>query len=66
MACVIPRWGRCTSARAGKAAGMTRTLAALLLAATAFLTACSGDAPSSGDSNPDNQQTQVPGPAPTE
>jgi ABC-type glycerol-3-phosphate transport system substrate-binding protein len=46
---------------------MKRTLSALLLASATLLAgACGGDAPTSGDSNPDNQQTQVPGPAPTE
>ncbi|HVM26765.1 MAG TPA: hypothetical protein VM433_03730 [Mycobacteriales bacterium] len=42
---------------------MKRTLAAVLLASVTMLTgACGdGDSPTSGDSNPDNQQTQQPG-----
>jgi hypothetical protein len=41
---------------------MKRSLAALLLAAVTLLTgACGDDSPASGDSNPDNQQTQAPG-----
>jgi hypothetical protein len=46
---------------------MKRTLATALLAAVALLTGgCGdGDSPTSGDSNPDNQQTQEPGQAPT-
>jgi type IV pilus biogenesis protein CpaD/CtpE len=40
---------------------MKRSLAVLLLAATTMLAgACTDDSPTSGDSNPDNQQTQEP------
>ena len=46
---------------------MKRTLAALLLASVTLLAgACGDNKPTSGDSNPDNQQTQLPGPAPTQ
>ena len=45
---------------------MTRTLAAALLAAAALLTACSGEPPdTTGDSNTENQQTEIPAPLPS-
>jgi uncharacterized protein YdeI (BOF family) len=45
---------------------MKRALAVLAMTSAALLTAACADEGGSGDANPPNQQTQMPGPAPTE
>ncbi len=45
---------------------MKRALTVLALLSAAVLTGACSETEPSGDSNPPNQQTQMPGPAPTE
>jgi hypothetical protein len=45
---------------------MTRALPALALASAVLLLPACADEGGSGDANPPNQQTEMPGPAPTE